>query len=164
MSARQPLRPEILPLPRITEDAVAPCACGFATTGSIGSAYNEEAFRYFLNIESRRAERSGSSLLLVLVDEKGHQPAGRQIESTLADRLFTAFSHGLRETDFFGWYQDHRVAGAVLLQRGDASTTGASAQVRERVVNMIARHLPPSSADRLQVRVFELPSKPKESD
>ena len=101
--------------------------------------------------------------MLVLVDEKGQSSAGPGIDAGLSEQLFVALSHGLRETDFFGWYQEHRVVGAVLMQRSDASGTDASLPVRERVGRIIAQHLPSALTARLQVRVFQLPSKPKGS-
>ena len=46
------------------------CSCGVAFEGRLGQAYNEEAFRYFLAIERKRAERSHRTFLLLLVDVK----------------------------------------------------------------------------------------------
>jgi hypothetical protein len=161
MRPQHPLRSEPSAQARANHDETAPCSCGFTMASGPAPAYNEEAFRYFLNIESKRAERSGRPLLLVLVDRKGLRGAARRFDLPSAHRLFAALSLGLRETDFVGWYQEHRVAGAVLMQRADVGGPDVSAQVRRRVARIVAQGLPPALAGHLQVRVFQLPSKTK---
>jgi hypothetical protein len=127
-----------------------------------GHAYNEEAFRYFLGIERKRSERSGAPLLLLLVDLKGQPHGTDPMDSTLAESLFGGLSQSLRETDFVGWYHQGRVAGAVLMQRKNTPAgVDASLPVRDRVVRILGERLPAKVADRLQVRVFHLPSKDK---
>jgi hypothetical protein len=161
MSSSQYLRavpPSVLPV----HEEHAPCSCDFATSPS-GQAYNEEAFGYFLALERKRAERTRRPLLLLLVDVKGDQPAaGSRIDTELAEQLFATLVVCLRETDFVGWYREGRVAGAVLMQHADMPTAEASQQVSDRVVRTIGERLPEAS-DRLQVRVYELPFKAKDS-
>lgn len=133
-----------------------PCSCGLAREGGPGQAYNEEAFRYFLAIERQRSEISSRPFLLLLVDLK--QPGRNdRIQPALAGKLFSALWLSLRETDFIGWYHEERVAGAVLTQRAEVSGTDMSRQVRERVTRLMSERLPKAIADRLQVRVYQLP-------
>ena len=133
-----------------------------------GQAYNESAFRHFLSIETKRSERSGRPFGLLLVDLK--KPFGRQdrqemsagIDPAVATRLFTGLSLCLRETDFVGWYHEERVAGAVLTQLTDSSETDVAGQLRQRVSEVLFEGLLPDVADRLQIRIFQLPAQARE--
>src|SRR4029077_9558004 len=87
---------------------------GVALEGRLGQAYNEEAFRYFLEIERKRAARARRPVLLLLLDLK-EQPAAH-MDPILAGKLFSGLWICLRETDVIGWYREDRVAGAVLTQ------------------------------------------------
>src|SRR4029453_4452403 len=75
-----------------------------------GQAYNEEAFRYFLEIERKRSEASGRPLLLLLVDlvSQSGFDAAPGIDHTTADRVLSALALSLRETDFVGWHLEGR--------------------------------------------------------
>ncbi|HSS40404.1 MAG TPA: hypothetical protein VLT58_16675, partial [Polyangia bacterium] len=62
-------------------------ACGVALAGRFGQAYNEEAFRYLLQIERKRAARAQRPVLLLLLDLRA--PLARmRITPALAARLF----------------------------------------------------------------------------
>ena len=65
----------------------------------------------------------------------------------------------LRETDFFGWYRDGRVAGAVLTQHGEPDEDDLSELVRRRVGGELEKRLDPKLGRDLQLRVYQLPSK-----
>src|SRR4029077_18030827 len=89
-----------------------------ALEGRFGQAYNEEAFRYFLLIERKRAERARRPVLLLLLDLRG--PPGRvRIEPGRATKLCSCRCRCLRETDVVGWCREDRVVGAVLTQVDD---------------------------------------------
>jgi hypothetical protein len=122
-----------------------------ALDNEAGGAYNEEAFRYFLEIERKRAALTNRPLLLLLVDfqsaHDGRNPSGA---------VCAALTACLRDTDFVGWYQGGRVLGAVLTQRAETPASDASRQVTDRVNAQLALRLPHHVASRLQVRVFEL--------
>ena len=133
------------------------CSCGLAREGAPGQAYNEEAFRYFLAIERQRSEISSRPFLLLLVDLKKQPRMKERIQPVLAGKLFSALWLSLRETDFIGWYHEERVAGAVLTQRSEIGGADMSGQVRERVTRVMSEQLPKAIADRLQVRVYQLP-------
>ena len=118
-----------------TDDGRAGCACDYAGPGP---ACNEEAFRYFLAIERKRAERSGRPLLLLLVNVNG---GNARLDEAVSSRLFAAMAQCLRETDVVGWYREGRIAGAVLMQGADTQGAVASHQVRERVERALVRCL-----------------------
>ena len=120
-----------------------------------GGAYSEDAFRYFLALEKRRAERSGRSLLLLLVDIAS-DPASRVPTSQVADKVFSALRDCVRDVDFVGWYRFGLVAGAVLAQGADSPAGEASAQIADRVTVELSRALPGSAHSRFHVRVLQM--------
>src|SRR5918993_1483831 len=81
---RKPMIPESLP-------SYSGFACGAA-----GQAYNQIAFRHFLSIERRRAERSGRPLLLILVALRRNQtdPA---LTTAMAAGIFRGLGETVRE-------------------------------------------------------------------
>jgi GGDEF domain-containing protein len=121
-------------------------------------AYNEDAFRYFLEIERRRAEASGRPLLLLLVDLKKQSEPESVIPGDIADRLFSSLALCLRDTDFFGWYREGRVAGAVLTQHTETSETSVADVVAQRVSAALQNALPTEVSIRVQVRVYHVPA------
>jgi hypothetical protein len=131
-------------------------SCGVALEGRFGQAYNEEAFRYLLEIERKRAERSGRPFLLLVVDLKEPSKASAPIEPVLAAKLFSRLWLCLRETDFIGWYRDGRVAGAVLPQLAKMPRPDVSRLVRERVTGLLCEGLPSDVVRGLHVRVYQL--------
>lgn len=127
--------------------------------GQTFEAYNEEAFRYFLALERKRAERFNRSFLLILVNLR-KQPSmanlSNQIAPHIATDVFGALCVCVREVDFMGWYREERVVGAVL-SYGAATPEGeASHRIGQRCVAALSERLPPRIAARMQVRVLQL--------
>jgi hypothetical protein len=122
-------------------------------------AYNEEAFRYFLEIERKRSEASGRPFLLLLVDlvSQSGFDAAPGIDHTTADRVLSALALSLRETDFVGWYREGRAIGAVLSQHSETTGAGLSDVVAGRVTRSLDDRLPSHISPRLQVRVYQVP-------
>jgi hypothetical protein len=142
----------------IMGDDLTQCSCRLAGTQN-GQAYNEEAFRYFLEIERKRSEVSRRPFLLLLVDLKRTRISGQ-----LSARLFSQLALCLRDTDFVGWYRDGRVAGAVLTQRPDMPEARVSKKVAQRVREALRRQLDAEMGDQLQVRVYQIPSTPESEE
>jgi len=131
--------------------------CGFALPAGTGEAYNEEAFHYLLELERKRSEISNRPFLVLLIEFNEHAggtPA--EIEAVTAGKLFSILAQCLRETDFIGWYDECRVAGAVLTQNGEADWDDISEAVRRRVGEALEKHFPPNRARGLQMRVYPL--------
>lgn len=122
----------------------------------IEQAYNEEAFRYFLGIERRRADLSGRPFLLLLIDMKQSTPEGR-LDGRTARKVFAALGSCLRETDFVGWYRQGRVAGGVLTQHAGTVAPDMVYLVSQRVRAALAGTLSAGLADSIQVRVYQVP-------
>jgi hypothetical protein len=131
-------------------------SCDLARDLGHATAYNQEAFRYFLGNERRRSELSNRPFLLLLVDLQQPQPSS-PIESGVAAKLFAGLASCLRDTDVVGWYHEGRVVGAVLTHVDDASSVDVSGEIQQRVTRLLSAQLPQSVAVRLQVRVYQLP-------
>jgi hypothetical protein len=129
---------------------------GVALESRLGQAYNEQAFRYFLDIERRRAARAQRPVLLLLMDLRDQPYAGARVDQLLAAKLFSGLWRCLRETDVVGWFREDRVAGAVLTQLEDAPRTDVSHLIRQRVSGAICAGLTADVARRLRVRVYQL--------
>jgi hypothetical protein len=124
-------------------------------SGQLGQAYNETAFRYFLAIERRRAERLNRSLLLILVAVR--EGPGRN--ATLTDRtaaaVFAGFGACFREVDFVGWYQQGHVAAA-LLPQGTSVPSDVANLIARRVLLALRARLSRPESENLRVRGIRL--------
>jgi len=145
---------------RFVRDDSAQSLGSLPLDGAACEAYNEDAFRYFLAVERKRAERSSRSLLLLLVDKKSTDStpsdAMTGIEPSVASKLFSALSRSVRDVDFVGWYREPHVAGALLTQGADIPGDDAFQRIHERVNGALTDCLPPHAASALQVRVLQL--------
>jgi hypothetical protein len=136
------------------------CSCGHVE-GRPTQAYNEEAFRYFLEIERKRSEISSRPFLLLLVDVKNQGGGCVDIPSATAAQLFEQLARCLRDTDFIGWYYEGRVVGAVLTQRPEMAQTDASPRVVQRIRMGLDRELDADVCDRIHVRAYMVPPMPE---
>jgi hypothetical protein len=119
-----------------------------------GNAYSQEAFQHFLVVERSRAHRAGRNFLLLLITLRGFRvPRG------LTEPLFAGLRQCVREIDFIGWYDENRVAGAVLTQGLDMPGSDAPARIIERVTSILTQQLPREAAAGLRVRVVQLGAK-----
>jgi hypothetical protein len=128
------------------------CSCGFGIQGS-EHVYNEEAFRYFLDIERKRSEVSNRPFLLLLVDLRSPAASGSEIDEPSGAKLFSALAGCLRDTDFIGWYRAGSVVGAVLAQHS-VCMPDAQTAVTGRVTRTLRASLPSDLAARFHVRVY----------
>ena len=120
-----------------------------------GQAYNEPAFRYFLNIERNRAQRRDRSIALVLVSARqGQKQTLDRMGDRSTDAVFGALTSSVRDADFVGWYREGRVAAAVLAM-GDATPSGVRKQLADRVSRQLRERMA-ANADGMRIRVFEL--------
>jgi hypothetical protein len=132
-------------------------SCDLARDLQHPTAYNQEAFRYFLSNERRRSEICNRPFLLLLVElQQSHSNA--RIEPAVAMKLFSGLGDCLRDTDVIGWYHEGRVAGAVLTHVEQPSSADVSNEIRDRLTRALTIRLPVSLAGRLQVRVYQLPA------
>jgi len=126
--------------------------------GSTGQAYNEAAFRYFLDVDRTRVQRSERSIVLALVSLRREAGRSEPIADACAAPVFAALAGSVREVDFIGWYRQHRVIGAVLPQGGRASDEGRRL-ISCRLVASLKTFVPADIARHLHVRVVCLGGK-----
>jgi hypothetical protein len=129
---------------------------GVALEGRLGEAYNEEAFRYFIDLERKRAVRAGLPIMLLLADLKEPPGVRLRIEPVVASKLFSGLWLCTREADVVGWYREHRIIGAVLTQVEGGQPLALAHVIRDRVSDALHRSLSVDVARRLRVRVYQL--------
>ena len=131
-----------------------PAHSGFRSA-SFGQAYNEAAFKYFLDVDRRRVRRTDRSILLVLVSLREQAGRSGELSHELAAQLFNGLAASVREVDFVGWHKQGRVVGAVLPQ-----ASGATPQLRDLIANRVLmslnKALPRQIAASVRVRVVVL--------
>ena len=120
-----------------------------------GAEYDEETFLYFLAIERARAERSNRRLRLLLATLEPIPGKPVAIARASAAKLFEGLRLSLRDTDIMGWYEQDRVAGAVLSAPVDAAGWETPGPIEERVGEGLRRRLPAKVAGSLRVRVVQ---------
>jgi hypothetical protein len=118
-------------------------------------AYNESAFRYFLEIERRRAELSVRPLLLLLVKLKRSDTNTAVSSPETFTKIFSVLSSSVREVDFIGWYREGVVAAAALAPTGQISET-VRHHLSARVLRALRERLSPDEAAHVAVRVIAL--------
>jgi hypothetical protein len=129
---------------------------GDAPEGLPTTVYSEEAFRYFLDVERNRLERSQRSSLLVLVRLLRRRDVDLHMDGATATRVFAGLSQCVREVDFVGWYREGRVAAAVLAQGTAVPDVEASQRIGQRINRVIAEQLPDNVARHVRVRLVHL--------
>lgn len=118
--------------------------------------YDEETFRYFLDVERARAGRSNDSLRLLFASFEQAPGKPAPMPPGSAERLFKGLKVALRETDVMGWYRQGRVAGAVLIDRPGSPANGFGSLIEQRVGDELRHRLPAKVANSLRVRVMHL--------
>ena len=123
-----------------------------------GAEYDEDVFFYFLAVERARAQRSKRPLRVLLATVEPDPGKPLPMGKAISGRLFAGLRLSLRETDILGWYEQDRVAGAVLSERGDGPglvMPGVIDQLEQRVSEVLRPRLRPAVARSLRVRVVQ---------
>jgi hypothetical protein len=158
------MTPDMSTRPYLTGDSFASLPVGvssesYSSSGnSPGPVYDEQAFRYFLDIERKRSERSRRPFLLLLVDLEDRSGSNGFIDPAVAAKLFEGLRQCVRETDFVGWFSEGRVAGAVLTQYSNLAGTDVATVVDERVREVLGSSVPMQIARSLRMRAYWIPS------
>ncbi len=137
--------------------ALEPIPAHSRLRGLLSQVYNEAAFRYFLDVDRLRAERTHRSILLVLASLRPTPGRSVQLTGSTAAAVFAGLAACVREVDVLGWYRQDRLAGAVLAQGVYLSDQNAGG-VRERLLAAITREIHDGRAP-IHVRVVRLGSK-----
>jgi hypothetical protein len=121
-------------------------------------AYNEAAFRYFLQVEEKRFLRSNRRFLLLLVDVRDEAGSPEDLDPALSRKLFAALWPCVRETDFVGWYRQGRVVGVACTQVDDIQGATVASVVADRFQKAMREALPAEVGSGVHVRSYFLPS------
>jgi len=127
---------------------------GMASFSQSG-VYNQEAFRYLLESESKRSERSGRFCQILLVHWTDAEGRIVQMDSHAAKRVIVAASRSLRETDYIGWYRDGRIIGAVLTVLVKESMAQVASHLQKRLAEVLQSELSIEESRRFQIRVCQ---------
>ena len=131
-----------------------PAQSGFRV-GYTGHAYGEAAFRYLLDADRKRAERSQRAIILLLVSVRREPGRCMPLNDATSAALLGGLAASIREVDFVGWFREGRVIGAVMPQ-----PPGTAPQLRaalaQRIVTVLEKALPVEVAQKLHVRVIQL--------
>jgi hypothetical protein len=125
-------------------------SCGLVIDGPT-HVYNEDAFRFFLDVERRRSLASNRPFLVVLLDLKPEETADSF--GGWSEKVFSSLRQGIRETDFMGWYRAGSTIGAVLVQHAPGGLETRVA-VAGRITRFLNERLPIDLARRTKVRVY----------
>jgi hypothetical protein len=118
-----------------------------------GSIYDEESFRYLLDVERGRARVADRTLLLVIVNLR--RSVGFADERGLPSRLMEAVRASLRETDLTGWWRQSRIAAGVLIDVDRDGASGAVDAVAQRVSQAL-HAVDPSARSPFRIRVVRI--------
>ena len=89
---------------------------------------SQEAFQEILRLERRRTERSGRPFLLVLI-------SGEELQGNAKGEhwgnISKAIASCIRETDVFGWYEQHGTLGVMMTEIGESPMAAVETIVRK---------------------------------
>lgn len=127
---------------------------GMASISQSGG-YNQIVFRYLLESESKRSERSGHFCQILLMYSTDAQGRIVLMDSHVAKTVIAASSRSLRETDYVGWYRDGHIVGAVLTVLVQETMAQVSTHLQPRLVEILRAELGFKETNRLQIRVCQ---------
>lgn len=127
--------------------------CGGAQDRCYLRPHSEDGFRYLLDNEFKRSERSGRSFQILLAYLTAPNGSLEKMGNNVASRLLLALSRSLRETDYIGWYRDGHIVGGVLTAFGDSPTTRIVHQIEQRLAQTLEDVILVDMVSRLRVRI-----------
>ena len=105
------------------------------------SVCHEDAFRYLLQAEAKRSQRSGQGYRILLIYRGEAQGSITPMHPNVSAVVLDALAQGLRETDYIGWYREGHVIGGVLTVVGQDSITDVVKRVQQHVRNVLRAKL-----------------------
>ena len=132
---------------------------------SMDDFLSEAQFRKALRLERRRAERSRTLFLLVLLADGQTNHNGR--DGKFAQRMFKALSAlatSIRETDMWGWYEENSVGGIIFTEFNGTSKPVILKTVSEKLNHVLRDTVGPEGLKRLRLSFHFFPEDWMESD
>ena len=105
------------------------------------SVCHEDAFRYLLQAEAKRSQRSGQGYHVLLIYRTELQGAVTRMHSYVSTVVLDALAQSLRETDYIGWYREGQIVGGVLTVVGQDSIVDVFKRVQQRLKEILAAKL-----------------------
>ena len=113
----------------------------------------EDAFLHMLCLERKRAERSGRTFLLVLLDAaKLFEHSKRAIP-----RVTSAVCSAMRETDLIGWQQANAVIGVILTEIGTADKSAIRRALVTSLTTALRTKIEAGQADLIDISFHFFP-------
>jgi exopolysaccharide biosynthesis polyprenyl glycosylphosphotransferase len=113
----------------------------------------EDAFLHMLCLERKRAERSGRTFLLVLLDAVNlFEQSKRAIP-----RVTSAVCSAMRETDLIGWQQENAVIGVILTEIGTADKSAIRRALLSSLTSALRTKIEAGQADLIQISFHFFP-------
>jgi len=113
----------------------------------------QDLFSQMLRLEQRRTERSGHAFLLVLISGEGFLTGHDEDQQ---NRVTSAISSSIRETDVFGWYKLPSTLGLIMTEIGDTPAVAVESVVN-KISTLLQRSLNAETYCRLAVMVRVFP-------
>ncbi len=124
--------------------------------------FSESNFSHMLRLEKRRAERSGKTFLLVLLDCShflNGNGNGRR-EKFVTSRMEKSLPSCFRESDITGWYKQDRVIGVILTEIASADKAFKD-RIYAKIFDSLCRSLGPNDAKKIVTAFHVYPEDPK---
>ena len=122
-----------------------------------------ETFRTLLTLERRRAQRSGQTFILMLLD--GTLVDEKKLTTGFAEKLVGAVSTAIRESDIIGWYEQGKVLGVIFTELNQIENLPVADVLEHKIQKAFKESLDRSVASKIVVTLHVFPeSKEKGRD
>jgi hypothetical protein len=122
-------------------------------------ALGQQTFHRVLSLEQRRAERSGKSFLVMLVDVN-EGILDRRNSHVVSERILAALMPVTRETDVIGWYNEGSVAGVLFTEIAIDDLPSTTTAIMNRVSKTLKHHLTVQQFRQIDLSFHVLPNEP----
>jgi lipopolysaccharide/colanic/teichoic acid biosynthesis glycosyltransferase len=113
---------------------------------------SQELFLQMLCLERKRAERSGRTFLLVLLDAEELKE-----EQQICENMRFAIFSSIRETDLGGWYQGRHVAGIIFTEIAESNQPRTQLAMLARLTSSLRSHIGSQHVDKIRVSFHFFP-------
>jgi len=105
------------------------------------SVCHEDAFRYLLQAEAKRSQRSGQGYHILLIYRSEAPGSITPMHAYVSAVVLDALAQSLRETDYIGWYREGHIIGGVLTVVGQDSIADVVKRVQQYLKDVLRAKL-----------------------
>lgn len=113
----------------------------------------EHVFLRLLTMERKRAERSGRSFLLIVLDASQMFAQSRIAMA----RVSSALCGCIRETDLIGWHRQDAAVGIILTELGSADRSAIRSALLDTLTSKLRATIDPEQADQILISFHFFP-------